>query len=253
MIPPHLAEKWDNTGLMVGNPDDEVTGVMIALDYHEDLLAEAEARGCNFLFTHHPLIFKPIPRVDASDYVGGVIFSLVSKGIHLYCAHTNLDIVMGGVNDVLAAKLGLTNVSVLDVTGEFDGVPVGLGRAGDLSEPMRAVEFLGCIKKVLDVDSLAFSGDSEAMVSRVAVCGGSGGSLVDLARSRGCQMLVTGDVGYHTAQRALRVGLALVDGTHYHTESLCFSRMAEIVGQALDGDEAGIHILERQLNTFTRM
>lgn len=250
-IPPFLAEKWDNPGFMVGDPEHEITGVMIALDYHEDLLEEAMKRGCNFLFTHHPLIFKPLSRIDASDYTGGVVFSLIRNQVSLYCAHTNLDVLAGGVNDVLARKIGLEQIEILQPTGEFQEAPVGLGRFGRLSQTMSLKDFLGLVKSALGIESLSFTGDLERQIRTVAVCGGSGGSLVDLAAQKGCDLLLTGDVGYHTAQRAMRVGLAMVDGTHYYTESLCFSRMAEIVREIPGAEQVPVHILDRELNTFS--
>ncbi len=116
--PKRLAADWDNVGLQVGDPADDVYGVLVTLDVDEAALAEAEEAGANFVVTHHPLIFKPISHLRRDLPLGRLISKAVAGGVGVYAAHTNLDSARGGVNDTLAAALGLADTEVLSATYE---------------------------------------------------------------------------------------------------------------------------------------
>lgn len=114
--PLYLAESWDNVGLQLGNPDKPVHSIMVCLEVTDSVLQEAEARQIDMIITHHPLIFKPLKKVTTDDSLGKIIYSLIQKDILLYCAHTNLDMAYGGLNDLLAVELGLSGIKPLTNT-----------------------------------------------------------------------------------------------------------------------------------------
>ncbi len=108
-IPSGLSESWDNCGLQVGSRQWPLHGVLCCLDFSGAVIAEAQAVGANFIFSHHPLFFKPLKRLDLDLFPGNLLQQALSAGITLYSAHTNLDSVAGGVNDHLAKLLGVTD------------------------------------------------------------------------------------------------------------------------------------------------
>ena len=115
IAPTVYQESYDNTGLQVGNPDAEVTGVLISLDVTEAVLEEAIQLGCNMIVAHHPLIFSGIKKLAGRNYVERIVRQAIKNDINIYAAHTNLDnMLRGGVNAKIAEKLGLTNTTILE-------------------------------------------------------------------------------------------------------------------------------------------
>lgn len=252
LVPPTLAESWDNCGLMVGDPDTEVTGVLLALDYHPAVLSTAIEGKFNFIFTHHPLIFSPLKSIDAGNFTGRAVFDLVRNGITLFAAHTNLDSAEGGVNDCLAAAIGIAAEGSLS-GGPFepDRPRLGLGRYGTLETPVSLGRFLETVKSRLGVDTVKLVGDPDREIRRVALCGGSGGSMLKAAAAMGADLMITGDLNYHSAQEAQRLGLAAIDASHYSTEIVALDAMADLVSKAAGADELRIGKMPGNLNTFS--
>ncbi|MBQ5668803.1 MAG: Nif3-like dinuclear metal center hexameric protein, partial [Peptococcaceae bacterium] len=112
--PLSYAEEWDNCGLQVGRRDKVIGKVMIALTPGEAAIQAAVDANVDLLLTHHPMIFKPTKTVTTDHVLGKSIIKLIQNDINLYCAHTNLDMAVGGVNDVLAKALQLQDVAVLE-------------------------------------------------------------------------------------------------------------------------------------------
>ncbi|MBO8136690.1 MAG: Nif3-like dinuclear metal center hexameric protein [Desulfotomaculum sp.] len=117
LAPKYMAEEWDNVGLQVGSPEDEVSKVLLTLDVNESTVLEAEENGVQLIISHHPLLFKGIKSINTCTPQGKIISRLIKNNITVYTAHTNLDNAVGGVNSVLAEKLKLENVEILNVTG----------------------------------------------------------------------------------------------------------------------------------------
>ena len=224
MAPSRWAESWDNPGLQVGASSRSIPAIFLSLDPTLQALTRAVHSGARLLLTHHPLIFKPLRQVDRESYPGDVICEALAREVSIVSAHTNLDVAPGGINDMLADLLELRHVEVLEGMAGSDGA--GLGRIGDLpsAEPLPAV--VSRIKRLIGVDHLRVAGRDAAEIRRVAVVGGSGGSMVRCAAGRGADLLLTGDVGHHHALEAESVGIALVDGGHFHTERAAFRRFA---------------------------
>jgi dinuclear metal center YbgI/SA1388 family protein len=248
-LPLYLAESWDNPGVMVGDPDIELKGILVALDYDEKVLDFALKNNINFIFTHHPLIFSPLKNMYAKGFIPKALQKMIKNDITLYCAHTNLDSIPGGVNDVLAELIGLQDIIPLE-EAEWDGEgSAGTGRTGVLAEPQSLKDFAGALKKKLHLDCIQVTGDPERIIKKVALCGGSGSRLASKAVSAGCDILVTGDVGYHNAQDAIRLDIAMIDGTHYGTEVIVLDRMMEIAEKEC-ASKVPVMKVDQDLNTF---
>jgi dinuclear metal center YbgI/SA1388 family protein len=111
--PLHLQESWDNAGMQVGNPDNEVTGVLLCTDVREEIVDEAIARRSNMIISHHPLLFRGLKKIVGRTYQERIVEQAIKHDITIYCAHTNMDSTLGGVNFKMAEKLGMKNVRVL--------------------------------------------------------------------------------------------------------------------------------------------
>ncbi len=210
MAPPELAESWDNVGLMLGRKQKTVRKLLLALDMTHETVAQAINQKADMLITHHPAIFHKLGRMTDDDWQQDLLLQLAEHGIAVYSAHTNLDCVANGVNDVLAKKLRLVDADILDIAN-------GLGRIGDIAQPTGLRDFACFVKKALRADYLVL-GDAHKQVHKVAVCGGAGSDLIALALSQGADTLVTGDVKYHEAQQAVFSGLNIIDAGHQPTE-----------------------------------
>ncbi len=335
IAPIALAEAWDNPGLQIGDPAAEVTRVMVALDPTPDVIDSAISSSCQLLVTHHPLIFKPLKSISSANPLGALIQKAIKGGLSIVSMHTNYDIASGGLNDLLARKIGLSSWTPLKVTstgslvklivfvpveqlelvrsalfpfaasqgnyrdcsfateglGTFtplegaepftgkvgaltkvreerlemlilraqlpravkallaahpyeepafdvyplmnEGEVLGLGRTGYLSEPVTLAGYVGQLKINLSAPALRYVGDPNAEISKVALCSGSGASLLREAARSGADVLVTGDVKYHDARDAQDLGLAVIDAGHFPTEIIMVHEITERLGRAL--------------------
>lgn len=219
-IPRSLSCGWDNDGLSCcPDPAAPVRGVLVALDATEDAVAAAERRGCNLLVTHHPLLFRGLRAVDGADTSSRKVLRLIRAGISTAAFHTRLDALPGGVNDTLAAVLGLYDVLPFGSGAGEDGNPAGmpLGRIGFLPAPESFDAFCARVRAALHLPALLGAGCGRD-IRRVAVLGGAGDDDVDAARAAGADVFVTGELRYHQLCDAPYGGMALIAAGHYHTE-----------------------------------
>ncbi|MBP2638110.1 MAG: cyclohydrolase 1 type 2 [Firmicutes bacterium] len=319
--PKYLAEEWDNIGLLLGSPAQDIHKIFVTLDVDQEAVQQAVSIGANLIIAHHPLIFKGITNIRTDLPTGALLSDLIKHGIAVYAAHTNLDSAVGGVNDILAQKFNLKDIQPLTTVyqeklhklvvfvpnshveivrnamakagaghignyshctfvtpgiGSFLPLPsanpflgesgkleyvdesrletivpehlrspviaamlaahpyeevaydeylllnkhhnYGLGRVGRLAEPVALADFIKQVKGALLIDSLNMAGSPKKLIRQVAVCGGSGASLIGNALKAGADVLVTGDVKYHEAQYAIAEGLAIIDAGHFATE-----------------------------------
>jgi dinuclear metal center YbgI/SA1388 family protein len=233
IAPTHLAEPWDNPGLQVGNRRWPVKKILISLDPTPHVLNYAAGSGVDMVITHHPLLFKPLKSIDLSTPLGGILCKAIQKSIAVYAAHTNLDSAQAGLNDMLADCLALKNVTVLaprsDVAIDAGSVAggIGLGRIGELSEPKDLLSVCETLKHSLNLENVRLVGDKKSRISRVALCTGSGSSLLDRFFSSGADVYITGDVRYHDARDAEDRGTSLIDIGHFGSEHLMVDRLAD--------------------------
>ena len=232
LAPPHLAEEWDSIGLQLGHPDWPVRRVMAALDPTPAVVEEAVAFEADVLVTHHPLIFQPIRSLNLATAAGGLIQRLVNRQVAVITAHTNLDSVQGGINDVLADMFALTNTTVLQPAA--DDVQAGLGRIGELTPPVDLETLVGNIKQAMGLEYVRFAGRIQKRVQRVAVCSGSGGSLVNAFLDSSADVFITGDVRYHDAREIEAHQRGVIDIGHFESERIIVQHLAQRLSAWLD-------------------
>ncbi|MBU0480576.1 MAG: Nif3-like dinuclear metal center hexameric protein [Proteobacteria bacterium] len=243
-----LAEPWDNVGLMVGDPNQIVSGVLVALDPTEDVLVEAVNLGCNVLLTHHPLIFKPMKALVLDTYPGRLLAKAVTDGIAVVGCHTNLDKTAGGVNDALAKAIGLSDCGGLEVDND-ENPGAGFGRIGRLSPARSFDAFSSGLMKALDLPVLRIAGPKPLQVEWVAVCGGSGSDLAEKACAAGAQVYVTGEVKHSTARWAEDAGFCVIDAGHYSTENMVVPALASLVRSRMQEKGVEINVKETGIQT----
>ncbi len=210
--PLSIQENWDNSGLCIGSPEAPVTSILLGLDCTPELVDEAIACGADMIVTHHPLIFSGLKKITPENIVGEAVIKAIKAGISIYAAHTNADKVIAGVSGAMAARLGLKNVQILDEDGEG----TGLGVVGDLPEPISAEEAIALVKGRFSLKAMRTSRPLEGKISRVAMCGGSGGSLISAAARSGAQLYISGDISYHNF--FTKEGFMIMDIGHYESE-----------------------------------
>ena len=237
IAPFHTQLGFDNAGLLVGRAGREVDTVLVALDITKDVIREAQTLGAQLIVAHHPVIFNPIKSVTDGDTTGEKVLMLAESGMAAICAHTNLDAARDGVNDVLARRLGLTEVDLLCKDGEDEwGRPYGIGRVGVLNVncPMGAADFARTVKEALGAADVRCM-DAGKTVFRVAVGGGSCGSMLRDAVAAGCDTFVTADVKYDVFLEAKELGINLLDAGHFATENVVIEPLAQGLQNAFPG------------------
>lgn len=234
---PKLIDSWDNTGFQIGNYEAEISKILVSLDLDEIVVDKAISEGYQMIVTHHPLIFKPLNDINSNSYLGRLIMKLISNHINVYSAHSNLDLADGGVNDELASVLGLNNIKPLNEIA-IDEKIYGYGRVGTVEE-IETILFLNQLKKNLSVEDIRVYGNIDKKISKIAVCGGSGGDFIFDAFRMGAEVYITGDIKYHEAQMALQLGLIIVDAGHYHTEKIILPKIKDVI---LNGTKESMEI-----------
>ena len=226
-----MQEGFDNAGMQVGRLDDTVKGIVLCTDVTLDIVDEAIACGHNLIVSHHPRIFHALKKITGRTIVETIVARAIKHDINIYCAHTNMDNTPGGVSWRMAAKLGLTQVEVLDPhpAADAQGQPVtmGCGVVGTI-EPMLARELMARLKATFGVDAVRYSGNADAMVSRVALCGGAGGFLVGRAIEVGADVYVSADLRYNDFIDNNR-SIVLMDIGHYESEQYTKEIFGELI------------------------
>ncbi len=323
-------ESYDNSGLIVGYPDDEIQQALITLDCTEEIVDEAVQRGCDIIIAHHPIIFSGLKKLNGKNYVERVVIKAIRHGIALYAIHTNLDNVLGGVSSKIAEKLGLESHAVLrpkrnllkklavfvprthveavrealfeagaGAIGDYDECSyntlgygtfrpldganptigkvdeqerveetkieviyperlersilvamyaahpyeevahdifalentlqtVGSGAIGNLPNPMSETEFLGYLKDRLNVQVIRHTKLLKKSISRVAVCGGAGGFLLNDAKRSGADIFISADYKYHEFFDA-EDDIVIADIGHFESEQFTQELLLEII------------------------
>jgi len=264
LAPRCLAETWDNPGLNVGSPEWPVKLIWVALDPTQGLIEQAVDNHVNLVITHHPLIFRPLYSVDPGTQPGRIIELALKNQVALLCAHTNLDSAQGGVNDMLAEKVGLRSLEVLKAVDNSrykagvhpyeevvnDLYPVcghsgmeGLGRIGNLPEPISFEAFVNRVKKEFALSVVKTAGNPVQDVRCIAVCGGSGRSLIsDFLRSN-ADVLISGDMGYHDGQQVADVGKGLIDIGHFSSEHVMVEGLTRQLSACLVSKEHDVAVV----------
>lgn len=216
--PPELAEDWDNVGLLVGSSANTVKRILVCLDVTCAAIDEAVRIGADMIVTHHPIIFKGLKRLNEDEKTARLLYSLVRNNICAYAAHTNLDFAENGVNDCLADALGLKQTKMLGK---------GPGKFGVLERVYSLDEFIAKVKACLDVPYVRVTGRSDLKIHKAAVFSGSFDDDLEAVAASGADILVTGDLKYHTALDAREMGMCIIDAGHFNTEKVVLPVLAE--------------------------
>ncbi len=228
--PLQLQEDYDNSGLIVGDKNQEVVRVLVCLDMSERAMAFARDHGADLVISHHPGIFKPIKVVSPDTMEGSLLYTAIKGDIALYSAHTNFDSVKGGMTDILCEALGLNGVNVIKPAC-FDAPENGFGRVGSLESAMDACEFIRLLSRTLGVSAVRSVGKAPKAISRVAIYNGSfDRSILQRIKAIRPDVLLTGDLKYHDALELDYHKIYTIDAGHYGTEILfvkAFARMLQ--------------------------
>lgn len=232
--PKKNAEEWDNVGLLIGDSQDEITGIVITLDVDEASIELAKKNSANLIIAHHPLIFKGLKNIDYSTPLGRKIKEIIKSGINLLTLHTNIDSSVDGLNDYILKKIGIKDSKILVPSKERDS---GIGRYYKLDNLMNIDEYCKKIKKNLDIEMMTlYSKNKDKLCKKVAFVNGSGAEFWKNANFYKCDLLITSDTKYHIVQEALEEKFSILDLGHYESEKEFMNLVYEII------DEIGVEV-----------
>ena len=223
-FPQEYACEWDNDGLMCAvKMDAPVQKVLCTLDVTKEALEYAAANGFDTVLSHHPMIFRPLGAVTPENHIAEKTIFALQKGINVFSFHTRFDAMPGGINDLLANKLALTNICSFS-DGESD-----MGRIGELDVEMPIEAFCKYVKATLGCDTVSYAKSYKGTVKSVAVLGGSGKDFIGGAKAAGADVLVSGELGYNNMAEASERGISLVEAGHFFTEDVACKYFSDIL------------------------
>lgn len=225
-----LQEAYDNAGLLVGDPNQEVSGVLLCLDSTEQIVEEAISLGCNLIIAHHPIIFGGLKRLTGANYIQRTVIKAIQNNIAIMAIHTNLDnVLQDGVNEMIAQKLGLTELRPLRALHqEHTDKDTGAGIIGKLPAPTIYDAFLDTIKHKMELQVIKHTAICHNTIDTVAVCGGSGGFLLEDAKRAGAQIFITSDYKYHEFFDA-DGDIIIADIGHYESERFTIQLLYRLI------------------------
>ena len=223
--PLSYALDWDNVGLLTGREDKEVSRIFVCLDVTDETLEQAVKFGADMIISHHPLLFSAVKTITDRDFIGRRILKLIQHDISYFAMHTNFDV--AGMALLNQKSLELTECSVLMVTSGDGEQEEGIGRVGKVKHEMSLEEFAEFVKEKLNLPGVLVYGEGKKRIEKAAISGGSGKSVVRPAVCAGADVLVTGDIDYHTGIDAVALGLAVIDAGHYGTECVFIPYVSE--------------------------
>ncbi|MBC2579225.1 Nif3-like dinuclear metal center hexameric protein [Clostridium sp. DJ247] len=218
--PSKFKESYDNVGLMVGDSLCEVTSILVALDCTLEVIEEASKKGCNLIFTHHPILFRKPSNITTDTLLGKKIIKIIQNNINVYSSHTNLDSVVGGINHIIMELLWFNNFKTIELADKRDDSDkdTGIGRIAVLDEAVTLSQLCDIIKNRLHIPYIRYSGDEDMNVKKVAVINGSGQDYFNAAKRLGADCIITGDTTYHYVSDFQEEGVAVIDAGHFGTE-----------------------------------
>jgi dinuclear metal center YbgI/SA1388 family protein len=248
--PRHFAMEGDKTGLQVGSLNRPISRVLTTLDITPELVREAVDKKVDLIVSHHAVVFRPLKDLRTDNPKGQLLETLIKNDIAVYVPHTAMDITNGGINDQLAALFELQDVTFLRETGRDDEQPRGIGRIGTLKKTCSLTELADAVLDKLSAPFLRMIGQGAAQISKVALLCGDGNRFVHDAHRLGADVLITGDVYYHTALEAKSIGVALLDPGHNATERLVAPLWQKVIEEGLRERKCtAIEVLPSAVNT----
>jgi len=230
LYPPELASEWDSIGIIHGKKSQKISGILLCVDITPETFAEALERGCDAIVSHHPLYLEDEYEFE---YKARIINEAREKEMALINCHTNADAMNPGVSDALAEVLGIKHLKVLD---PLSNNRFGIGRIGD-SAHMSYAEFVAHVQRAIPNSVVRWSAEVAPVIKRVALCAGSGASLLSSVRATDADVYVTSDLKHHAVSEHLAEGgCALIDIDHGVSESLYLTGLKRSLEEVLDAD-----------------
>ena len=222
-FPLKYAMPGDKTGFQVGNREQEIHHIYIAVDATEEVIDEAVRVGADLLLTHHPMIFSPLATITTDSFQGRRVIKMIQNNLCYVSTHTNYDSCR--MADLAADRLGIIDGQVLEEVA--DGL--GIGKMGILPKEMTLRECAVYVKEAFGIPSVRFFGDGNEKVSRVAICPGSGRSVIKYCHALGAEVFITGDIDHHTGVDQVDDALPIIDAGHYGIEHIYIEDMQKIL------------------------
>ncbi|MBQ9200315.1 MAG: Nif3-like dinuclear metal center hexameric protein [Lachnospiraceae bacterium] len=228
--PPEYALDWDNVGLLVGRGSKEIKKLLLVVDATKAVCDYAVKNGFDMIVSHHPMIFKSVKKINDNSVLGDKILSLAEAGVCYYAMHTNFD-TKGGMGKEAASLLGLKNTEVLEETLNGEGI----GEIGLLDKTYDLYGLSQSVKETFDLNNVIIYGNRETKIEKVAICPGSGKSVIGEALAKKADCLITGDIGHHDGIDAVEAGLTIIDASHYGIEKIFMTYMYNYLKDFLIG------------------
>jgi dinuclear metal center YbgI/SA1388 family protein len=245
----------DNSGFLIGRTHKDVKKILIALDATDEVIDEAIKLQAGLLIVHHPLIYDPLKNITSQEQIQSKILKLIENGIAVYAAHTNYDVMPGGLNQLIAEKIGLKNIVILE---PFQGIDnpenkfanAGIGRVGNLESEKTLKDLLEELKKRLDLENLQWlsnypSVDFKRIIKRVAVVNGGANSSAGYLSSpwflpdaggEALDAVIVGELKYSNALKIAESGIIVIAVGHAESEKMAIAGMAEIILNFLESN-----------------
>lgn len=231
IAPPHFQESYDNSGHLVGNPNDDIRSVLTSLDVTEEVVDEAISLDANVILSHHPIIFSGLKRLTGQNYVQRIVQKAIKNDINLFAIHTNLDnVYYNGVNIRMAQLIGLEQVEILKAKADLKYLDkeVGSGAIGFLPKAIPAIDFLNNLKSLLNTNTIKHTKLLEGNIKKVAICGGAGRFLLPEAMAQNADIFISSDFKYHEFFDADNQ-IIIADIGHFESEQHTIRLLHEIL------------------------
>lgn len=230
----NLMEKWDNSGLIIGKKENNISKILICLDITNDIIKQAVDNKVDLIISHHPLIFSEIKKINSNSILGNKILNLIENNIAVYSIHTNADSAVDGLNDFILKKIGLHGkVEILFKSESGDSIVGGLGRIVELEKETEILEVINRIKEKLGLEKFRMVGTNKK-IKKIAVVTGAGGSLIS-ALDKSIDLYITGDLKHHESLDAFEEGLTLIDLGHFESEVIFSELIKEDLESFFEG------------------
>lgn len=229
--PLELAEDWDNVGLLIGDPADEIRSALTCLTLTPNVASEAISRGVQLIVTHHPVLFHPVQRLTAETSEGRMLLSLIRAGISVYSPHTSYDSTTDGINAQLARLFNLRDVQPLrpNATPASETQFPGSGRWGALPSTTSLRDLIELVKPALRVPTVQYVGNLDRPITKLGIACGAAAEFLRDAAKLGCEALLTGEARFHSCLEAEAANIALILPGHFATERPAMEQLANVL------------------------
>jgi dinuclear metal center YbgI/SA1388 family protein len=250
-----LALEADNPGFLIGNTHKDIKKILIALDGTDEVIDEAIKLQAGLLLVHHPLIYDPLKTITSQENIQSKVLKLIENRIAVYAAHTNYDVMPGGLNQLAAEKMGLKNIEILEPLQGMDNpenkfANTGTGRVGNLEGEKTLKGFFEELKQRLDLESFQWlsnnrSADIKRKIKRIAVINGGANSSADFLSSPGflsgaggkaADVVIVGEIKYSNAIKIAESGIIVIAVGHAESEKPAIDGMSEIIKHFLESN-----------------